>query len=43
MDGIPFVADARFHFALGGVVVDVQDYYGREALVAYHDGLGGSC
>ena len=43
MDGLRFVADARWRFALSGVVVDVQDYYGREALVAYHDGFGGGC
>jgi hypothetical protein len=42
VDGIRFVADARWRFALAGVVVDVQDYYGREALVAY-DALGGGC
>lgn len=43
MDGIRFVADARHHLALSGVTIDVQDYWGREALVAYHSGLGGSC
>ncbi len=43
MDGIRFVADARFGFALSGLTVDVQEYWGREALVAYHSGLGGAC
>jgi hypothetical protein len=41
VDGLRFVADSRFHLALAGVVIDVQDFYGREALVAYRDGLGG--
>lgn len=43
MDGLRFVAEARFHFALSGLTIDVQDSWGREALVAYHSGLGGSC
>ncbi len=43
MDGIPIVADARWHFALPGLRIDVPDYWGREGLVAYNDGLGGSC
>jgi len=43
VDGIPFVADGRWHFALGGLKIEVQDHWGREALVAYHSGLSGSC
>ncbi len=43
MDGIRFVADPRFHFALSGLTIDVQAFYGREGIVAYHSGLGGSC
>ena len=41
--GISFVVTRRFAPAIGGLVVDVQDYFGREALVAYHDVLSGSC
>ncbi len=43
MDGIPFVAEKRFHFAISGLRIDVQEIWGRESLVAYHTGLGGSC
>lgn len=44
MDGISFVADGRWHFALSGLLIDVQDYWGREMLVVSHSGgLSGSC
>ena len=43
MDGISFVADPRFKFAISGLKIDVQELWGRESLVAYHSGLGGSC
>jgi hypothetical protein len=43
VDGISFVTDGRWHFALSGLTIDVQDHWGREALVAYNSGLGGSC
>jgi hypothetical protein len=43
VDGIPFVADGRFHAAISGLKIDVQEVWGRESLVAYNDGLGGSC
>ena len=43
VDGIPFVAEERHHFAITGLKIDVQDFWGRESLVAYHTGLGGSC
>lgn len=37
------MANQRWHFALSGLTIDVQDHWGREALVAYHSGLGGGC
>ncbi len=43
MDGIPFVADQRYHFAMAGLKIDVQEIWGRESLVAYNSDLGGSC
>ncbi len=43
MDGISFVADERWHFALSGLTIDVRDHRGREALVAFNSDLGGSC
>ncbi|HEX9243169.1 MAG TPA: hypothetical protein VF875_12065 [Anaeromyxobacter sp.] len=43
MKGIPFVVEPRFVRAISGLTVDVQDLYGREALVAYHASLSGTC
>jgi hypothetical protein len=44
VDGISFAADGRWHHALGGLRIDVQDYWGRELLVVLHGGgLSGSC
>jgi hypothetical protein len=43
VDGIPFVANPRYQLAISGMSIDVQDVWGRESLVAFHDGLGGSC
>ncbi len=43
MDGIPFVTEARYHFAVSGLRIDVQEVWGRESLVAYHSTLGGAC
>ena len=43
VDGIAFVAEARWHFALPGLKIDVQEYWGRQGLVAFNDGFGGSC
>lgn len=43
MDGISFVANERFQFALSGLTIDVQDHWGREALVAYNTDLDSSC
>lgn len=43
MEGIPFLAPQRYHFALTGLTIDVQELWGREALVAYHSGMGGGC
>ncbi len=43
MKGIPFVVDRRHVRAVSGLTVEVQDFFGREALVAYHPALSGSC
>jgi uncharacterized protein YlxP (DUF503 family) len=40
---MPFVTEGRHQFAVSGLRIDVQDVWGRESLVAYHSGLGGSC
>ena len=41
MDGIRFVAEPSASQFLEGLVVDVMDYWGREALVATHPDIGG--
>lgn len=41
MDGIRFVAGPTAASYLDGLVVDVVDYWGREALVATHPDLRG--
>ncbi len=43
VDGLSFVADGRWHFALAGLRIDVQELWGREALVAYRAGIPGGC
>ena len=43
MGGIPFLAERRFARAISGLTIDVQDFFGRDALVAYHSALSGSC
>jgi len=43
VDGISFVADGRWHFALSGLRIDEQDSWGREALVVLNGGLPGAC
>jgi hypothetical protein len=43
VEGISFVADGRYHHALSGLRIDVQEYWGREMLVVLNGGLSGSC
>lgn len=38
-----FLADGRYLHFLDGLVIDVQAFYGREAVVAYHPEHGGGC
>lgn len=41
--GVSFLAEERLLHFLDGLVIDVQAYYGREALVAYNPEAGGGC
>ena len=41
--GIAFLADERGLRYLDGLVIDVQAFYGREAVVAHHPEYGGGC
>ena len=43
LKGIPFIVDPHHLRAVSGLTVEVQDLYGREALVAYHSALSGGC
>lgn len=42
-NGIPFVAERTWTELVSGLRVDVESYYGREGIVAYHRGWGSSC
>ncbi len=41
--GVSFLADERGLRYLDGLVIDVQSYYGRESVIAFHPTLGGGC
>ena len=42
-EGITFVSDSRYQRYVDGLEIDVQDFYGRENLVAHNPALGGGC
>ena len=42
-NGIPFVAERSWTELVSGLKVDVESFYGREGIVAYHRDLGSSC
>jgi hypothetical protein len=43
LGGISFLAEERLLHFLDGLVIDVQAFYGREAVVAYNPEHGGGC
>lgn len=43
VDGLNFLADARAKSYVDGLEIDVEEYYGREGLVAFNRNYGGGC
>ena len=46
VDGLTFLVEDRDRHLVNGLVIDVQEIYGRRGLVAYNGGAepsGGSC
>jgi hypothetical protein len=41
--GLPFVVEARLRHLVPGLRIEVQRVFGREGLVAWHDGSRGGC
>ncbi len=37
------MTEGRYHFALSGLRIDVQQVWGRESIVAYNAEGGGGC
>lgn len=43
-EGITFVSDSRYQRYVEGLEIDVEDWWGRESLVAHNPALsGGGC
>ena len=42
-NGIPFVAQRAATSLVSGLTIDVESYYGREGVVAWHRGWGSTC